>query len=368
MTTALGTYGDSPTPPLVAQGRRRSGRAGREGLKLAQRSLTESVSSRLCWYCAGTGAVVEIGSSLTAHLSGVRRCGSPWSCLLCAPVIRERRAIEIDQGVSMLLERGGAAVFATFTLPHHRGDALEPRLCEVTKAMQSTLKGSGWDRRRQRLGYIGAIRSVEVTDGPNGWHPHNHCLLLFERPITEKERRDLEGWLRMRWARVVAQSGFGRINGHGLDARTVTSSGDLSGYLCKVEKGWGVGLELARSDLKKSSGLAPLDHLRNFATTGDVASGQRWLEYERATFGKRAIRWSPGLRAKLLGADEESSDEELAASEGLDLSMVRAVIPKATWDPSVRSGQASALLEELEEVAALLLFLSINPQPLGGKL
>lgn len=305
---------------------------------------------------------VDIGSSCTAHVSGIRRCGSPWACLLCAPIVRERRATEIDSGMAQHLASGGSALLVTFTLQHLLSDALRPRLEAVSEAVHSTLKGSPWSKRKERLGYVGAIRAVEITDGLNGWHPHNHALLLFDRQLSDLEVLDLERWMFGRWSTVVARKGFGQINGHGLDVRPVRSAEELSSYLCKIDGGWGVGLELARSDVKANS---PIQHLRDFASTGDMASAARWREYESATFGQRAIRWSPGLRARLLGNEEDQADAELAASEGLDLTLMRAIIPRAeVWDPAVRSGQATALLSELEEVASLILAMCPNPQPL----
>jgi hypothetical protein len=357
VTAALGTYGDSATPPLVRQGRR----AGREALKRAQRALTESVSSALCWYCAGTGAVVDIGAALTAHVSGIRRCGSPWACLMCAPTVRERRATEIDSGVATLLAMGGCAVFVTVTLPHGRFDPLEPRLAAITEALHYLLQGSAWQRRKSALGFVGAIRSVEVTYGRNGWHPHNHALLLFDRLLTDAELADLEAWLSPRWRAGVERLGFGTTNHHGVDVRPVTEAAALSSYLCKVDGGWGVGLEMARTDVKRNS---PLQHLRDFATTGDMASARLWREYETATFGKRAIRWSPGLRRRLLGDETETADAELAASEGIDLALMRAVVPREVWDPAVHGGTASDLLRQLEQIAALILTMTVNPQPL----
>lgn len=345
------------TPPHARQAKR----AGREAIKLVQRAITESVSSRLCWYCAGTGAVVDIGANLTAHVSGIRRCGSPWSCLLCAPIIRERRATEIDTGVSNHLASGGSALFVTLTLHHLRSDALSPRLEAVAEALKHTLTGAPWSRRKERLGYVGAIRAVEITDGLNGWHPHTHALLLFDRHLSSEEVDDLGAWMFDRWAGVLLRRGLGSINAHGLDVRPVVNAGDLAGYLCKIDGGWGVGLELARSDVKRNS---PVRHLWEFARTGDMAPAARWREYELATFGKRAIRWSPGLRARLLGVELDQADDELAASEGLDLALLRAVIPKEVWDPAVRGGTATDLLSTIEEWAALLLFMSTNPQPL----
>lgn len=304
---------------------------------------------------------VDLGAALTAHVSGIRRCGSPWSCLLCSPIIRERRAAEIDTGVSGHLERGGGAEFVTLTLRHARSDRLAARLDVITTALASCLSGASWARWKERLGYVGTIRAVEVTDGVNGWHPHLHALFLWARQLTAAERSAFGSWLRGRWAKVVERRGFGTINEHGTDVRPVLGAGDLAKYLCKVESGWGVGLELTRSDLKSNS---PLRHLREFARTGDMAHGRRWQEYEAATFGKRALRWSPNLRRQLLGHDQEQSDQELASSEGIDLTLLRAVMPRERWDGAVRTGQASALLSEIEAVGALLLALTPNPQPL----
>ena len=358
MTPPLGPYGDSLTPPLLRQGRR----AGREATKQAQRALTASVSSALCHYSAAGAVTVDLGASLTAHVSGIHRCGSPWACLLCAPTIRERRAVEIDQALAVHLDRGGSALFVTLTLRHRLADVLEPRLAAVSGALGRVLRGSGWERRRDALGYVGSIRAVEVTDGGNGWHPHNHSLFLFDRMLTPCEVDDFGRWLFGRWEGVVTGQGFGDLDpAHGVDVRPVHGAGDLAGYLCKVEGGWGAGLELARSDLKRSS---PLSHLFDFAATGDMASASRWVEYEQATFGKRALRWSAGLRALLLGNDDEVADADLAASEGADLTLMRALIDHAEWNAHVRVGRSAHLLSELEQVGALLLMLCPNPQPL----
>lgn len=110
-----------------------------------------------------------------------------------------------------------------------------------------------------------------------------------------------------RWAGVVARNGYGVINGHGLDVRVVSGPGELSGYLAKVEAGWSIGSELARADRKTST---PMRLLTELVETGEARWAALWGEYESATFGRRAIVWSAGLRALLLGVEDEMSDEE----------------------------------------------------------
>jgi len=319
---------------------------------------------------------VDVGRALTAHVSGIHRCGSGWSCACCAPVVRQRRAGEIDQGINAWLSNGGGAEFATLTCSHAIHDALEPRLAAMAGALRTLLKGSAWDRFKDRLGYVGSIRAIEVTWGDeNGWHPHNHVALLFERPLTDQERHDLWRWLHNRWSAVLLAKGLGSITeAHGVDLRQVT--GEVLGeYLTKVDGGWSTGLELARGDVKrgKRGGITPFELLADFAATGDVDSRRRWLEYEEATFGKRWLRWTPGLRALLLPTDVEESDEQLAASEGVDLALVRWLVEAAEFRRHVRRGTTGLLLDEVEEAAGIVIFLSdllghqLQPLAAGGR-
>jgi hypothetical protein len=359
---ALGTYGDSPTPPSTRVERR----ASNHQLKAHQRRLTSAVSSRLCWYAAATQVSIDVGAQLVAHVGGIRRCGSSWACPVCAPVIRERRAVEVDRGLQTHLERGGGALFVTLTLQHRRRDPLASRLDTISRSLDLVLKGSGWDRRRLRYGYLGAIKAVEITWGEdNGWHPHSHSVLLFERPLTEAEQADLEQWLFQRWSDLAKKKKLGKISRqHGVDLRAVTDGEGIGRYVTKVEGGWTAGHELARGDRK---GNSPLQLLRNLVATGETKWARLWTEYEHATYGKRSLRWSPGLRAHL-ALDEDQADEQLAASEGVDLTLLRALVDAGDWNRVVRAGATADLLEQVEQGAALILGLwhvwGIDPQPL----
>ncbi len=330
-------------------------------MKALQRQITGSKSSKFCWYPASALVQVDVGRALTAHVSGIQRCGSGWACVVCAPVVRQRRAVEIDQGVNGWLTKGGGAELVTLTSSHGVEDALEPRLAAMAGALKALLKGSAWDRFRKRLGYVGSIRAVEVTWGEaNGWHPHNHVVMVFERALTVEEREAFWQWLHNRWGGVLAGLGLGRISeAHGVDVRQVT--GDVLGeYLAKVEGGWTAGLELARGDVKKSKrgGVTPFELLGDFAATGDVASKRLWLEYEEATFGKRWLRWTPGLRERLLGVEVEKSDEALAASEGVDLALVRWLVEAGEFRQHVQRGTTGLLLDDVEDAAGWVILLS----------
>ncbi len=292
---------------------------------------------------------------MSAHVTGVRRCGSPWACPVCAPVVRERRALEIDRGLSAHLAGGGGAVFVTLTLRHHRGDELGPRLALVSEALHECLKGAAWKRRAARLEYVGAIRATEVTwSEANGWHPHVHAVLLFDRPIGDARADDLRAWLLGRWGGVCERRGFGTLSAaYGVDVQVVRSAPELAGYLTKVDGGWGAGHELARGDVKvgRVHGLVPGQLLGEFIETGEVRFKLLWQEYERATFGKRAIVWSAGLRRRLLGDEVEESDEALASAEGMEAEFVRFLVGKDHLWEAAKAGTVGDLLSQIEAAA-----------------
>lgn len=314
----------------------------------------------MCWYASASEARVDVGGDLVAHVGQVHRCGSVWACPVCAPVVRARRAQEIDEGLSGWLAAGHGAEFLTLTTRHHRSDALGDRLDLILTALGYVFRGSGWVRRRDRLGFAGSIRAGEVTFGLNGWHPHSHSALLFDRPLSSGERSDLRAWLFARHSGYLERAGVGAISErHGIDLRPISGASDLAQYLTKVEGGWTAGMELARADVKRK-GQAPLDLLREFVRTGEVAPARLWQEYERATFGRRAIVWSKGLRALLLGSEEECSDVDAAAAEGEGLSVLRALVPADEWNASVRAGEVGELVSRIERAAAVLLSMSRN--------
>jgi hypothetical protein len=63
--------------------------------------------------------------------------------------------------------------------------------------------------------------------------------------------------------------------------------------------------------------------LRGFFETGDMAALELWYEYEREAIGKSVIRFTKGLRARLLPHEAEQTDEELAALEVGGVDVVR---------------------------------------------
>jgi hypothetical protein len=289
--------------------------------------------------------------------------------------VRQRRGEEIDQGLTRWLGDGHGAAFVTHTLQHHRRDTLDSRLSAVSSSLRLSLQGSAWNRRKARLGIVGSIKAVEATWGEsNGWHPHSHSVLLTDRPLSAGEVEDLEGWLYGRWLAVSEARGLGSPSrAHGVDVRAVTDAGGISDYLVKVEAGWGIGLELTRGDLKAKAGrYTPVEILTWLVETGEKLPHRLWMDWERATFGKRAIVWSRGLRQLLLGDELDQADVDLARAEGADLALLRAWVERARWNEITRDGSTGELLRSIEECAAVVLFVAAamghDVQPLEDQL
>lgn len=123
--------------------------------------------------------------------------------------------------------------------------------------------------------------------------------------------------------RFYSRNGFeGLSRQHGVQVKHVEIGGvALAKYLTKLQEGGDIRLhtahELTRSDLKqgREGSLMPFDIAAEFLGTGDMAFLDLWHEYERETFGRSVIRFTKGLRARLLPQEQEKTDEELAALE-----------------------------------------------------
>ncbi|TDB67152.1 hypothetical protein [Micromonospora sp. KC721] len=98
---------------------------------------------------------------------------------------------------------------------------------------------------------------------------------------------------------------------------------------------------------RRKTSRTPLQILADFGTDGLAADLDLWHEYERATAGKSALRWSRGLRALLLPDVDEQTDEEIAAEEvGGDT--VAYLLPHTWYRLADIPGAQSAVLDAVE--------------------
>ena len=254
----------------------------------------------------------------SAYLANIQLCGSVHSCPVCAAKIRQRRAVEIDRVVKAHMDRGGIALFQTFTLPHDIDDDLSCLLKTVAGAFRKVISGRGYMDDKRDYSITASIRASEVTFGKAGAHPHLHVIFFCDRSLSPAQIRTLQFRLFARWTSAVEAVGY-RAPLIGLcPIERVTESG-LGAYVQKfvmtADSNRRLGMEMTRHDLKlgRRTGRTPFQVLADFAATGDCADLALWHEWEQASKGMQSITWSKGLKARFGIA--EKTDEEIAAEE-----------------------------------------------------
>jgi hypothetical protein len=187
------------------------------------------------------------------------------------------------------------------------------------------VSGRAWQEDKLRFGLCHHVKAHDVTLGPNGWHPHLHTVLLSGQASALEELDLLTTRLFDRWANAIVQQGSRRPSReHGISLEQARSRSDISRYVCQVVAGEGehptpVALEVVRGDLKTSHNAGhrtPWQVLADFSSSGECKHLTPWREWEKATRGIHAIRWSKGLRNEVGLADELTDDELMAIEIG----------------------------------------------------
>jgi len=213
------------------------------------------------------------------------------------------------------------------TTPHDQGDALRPLMRANADAWRYVCSGRAWIALKRGLGYIGFIRGADdPTVGANGWHPHLHVLLFFERPLTAAEQGRLKKHTHVRWASRIEERGYRRPSwAHGVEL-TVSHHDE---YVTKL----GLADELVQGMYKRAreGHRMPLQLLVD-AEKGDERALRLYREFVDATYRRKRITWSLGLRSRYLSTPEESDEEIAALDEGPAEQVAVAVrVPLRLW-------------------------------------
>lgn len=331
----------------------------RHRLRYHLRSLSGNQYVNTCgvYVLEGGAGIAEKDSR--CYYFGLVTCGKVWLCPVCSAKIRARRAAEIQTILTVALnyykDAGYVVKMVTLTTRHHMGHSLSHLVTAINKNFRrNVLSGNVWISRSKRIGYVGMVKSVEVLQGTNGWHPHLHCLLVL-KPLAEsspvdpdapkrrgrkprvqrsfeEELDEFKAWLAAQWrAFFLSDQELYKGNAPSLDVgvhwRDVDNPGAGAIYVSKVQE-WGAALELARSDLKVGTrkqgdlkGWTPFELAERHRLTSDVDELSRlrqlWHEYQLALKGTHAITISPALRARFLpkAEQEEKSDLQVAAED-----------------------------------------------------
>jgi hypothetical protein len=367
----LGTNTKSSTPPLSGSStiRVQQTRAERYRLQNSARDLllwkgkTEGLEYPANFHRTAKCIHVRIGSNVGIHrsnehnkafYSGLTVCGSVWSCPVCAAKIQERRRTEIAQGFDWAYANDKKMIMVTFTIPHYANQKLTELISKMRKAFTGLRAGNPWTKITQRVGYVGLIRSLEVTLGENGWHPHTHEAWIVDKETDTEALRDR---IAARWLTMCKRSGIvSKSAESAFLARSVNimDNCSTSDYLAKQDdsRNWGIDRELASASSKKSrsvKGFHPFGLLAEHAEGGEGRkdAGARFIEYATTMRDKRCrqIFWSPNLK-KLVGLDDKT-DEQLA-EEKEDRADLLGLLDADQWRLIIKYQAKSDVLDAAE--------------------
>jgi hypothetical protein len=233
-----------------------------------------------------------------ATWGGILTCGHVWTCPVCSAHLRSERAERITNAVEYLK---GRWQMQTYTIAHHPGMRLQETIAGMMKALRR-MKQGGTIQRVWGERVTASVRTLEVTHGDNGWHPHVH-LLVRTSEWTPEEREALQ----RRWQDCVERE-LG-AEARPSKAQAVTWSepfdgaeeADRSLYVTKL------GLEVA--------GIAKLGKRGNLTSWGVAEKASQgsgphvwlWREFHAATRGRRMIEMDDRMAtAAKLGAEAKA--------------------------------------------------------------
>lgn len=305
---------------------------------------------RVCW-ChrtivnpSGDVGVYRVVDGSNARFSGVSTCGSVWHCPVCAAKITEVRREELERAMVAHIKIHGEAYLLTLTFPHEADHPLRELITKFGKALakfKTCYQYKAILGKEGTASRIGSVRSLEVTVSvENGWHPHTHDLVftqangleeqIFDGSIRMDDAGNLDSApiqeLKKAWVGILLKVGLGdpsKLTWMIEHALNVRGGKHAAEYIAKFgrDERWGASSELTRPHAKIGSVGREGDtiHFTPFqlllwAAEGDGWSCHRYREYAEVFHGKRMLNWSRGLKARLLGSEDEASDEDIAAA------------------------------------------------------
>jgi hypothetical protein len=236
--------------------------------------------------------------------AGLMRCGSVWSCPVCAARVRGERAAVLERYAAAWLKAGHGLYLVTLTVPHwehvrladyvdDKGRKVPGQLSKLLEGWRGIAQGSWWTGRAvvrdgapvpwamrgayvddkafpaaslieerdgvvwkkgfaSRYGIAGTTRTAEITDGANGWHSHLHALVWTEGPASRETAERLSGELSQRWAARCKAVGLPKPDakvGCRVDPATRDKAGQaaLARYIAKVQEKDVTGKEHSRA-------------------------------------------------------------------------------------------------------------------------
>jgi hypothetical protein len=245
----------------------------------------------------------------TVQYGNLQRCGSIFSCKVCAKIVTEKRRSELKQATDTWRNMGGYLYFITLTTRHNANTHFKTLKSGQSKAQNYFFTGRKAEGLFTELGKVGHIISNETTYSPsNGHHPHKHILIFSDKELSVFELYKLQHKLALHWQHCCEIAGIEIPDlKHGLDLKDGTYAAE---YISK----WGLEEEMTKSQQKqgKNGSYTPWDLLELSFKDEPLSNGKLpsklFQEYAIVFKGTRFLSWSRGLKKLLNVVDVTDED------------------------------------------------------------
>lgn len=267
---------------------------------------------------AKNGYVSLFSSPTHPIISGLMRCSSPSTCVVCSSRIAKARGTWLSEVFHKAIEQGFQISMLTLTVRHKRSDRLDNLLKAMEQAYTNVQGSTSYKALRNDYD-SSFIRVLEVTHGKNGFHPHYH-IAIIHRPGFDFEllRADME----RTWVTHIERQGLlAPIPDKAVHIVHNASDEQRAWYLTKACGMSSLEVSNGRYKTAKGDNLG-IWQIHGLAVSGDLDSKYVWHAYEKAIFKKRLFTMSKGMADKfgvIWRSDVELASDEVSDLEGLSL-------------------------------------------------
>ncbi len=245
---------NASTPDQTVNSSQRSANLRRErwAAREVARRLTHRANVAKCGHTRMRSFVeLRLGDDRASY-GGLVTCGAVWLCPVCQAKIAAHRALEVAAVTEWAEREGIAMYFGALTVQHGPDDALSVSLDTLRTAWREMTRNRGWQNIVDAAGgEVRFVRALEINIGANGWHPHQHPLVLL--PAASTAADSVAAAITARWRECVERAG-GQASSAAQRLERVERAGDVGMYITDQTyggKGARVDLEMTSSQNKR---------------------------------------------------------------------------------------------------------------------
>lgn len=151
-----------------------------------------------CTYGELNGGVQIISNGTSTRILGVRPCNNSWACPECSAKQMSRYSKRIAAGIDALYKQNLVPFMMTLTIFHSVLQGCETTYNILRKAWELFDKSKTWKRKKknsntyytssgawsqfyQEFHCNHTVKTLEITYGEHGWHPHIHMLIWVHK-------------------------------------------------------------------------------------------------------------------------------------------------------------------------------------------